>query len=169
MKFKDVLAKIAPTLGAAFGGPIGGALGLVAKTLLGKDTATEEELSTALAGASPEQLLALKQADQAFAVQMRELDIDIIKLQVADVGSAREMAKSTSIAPQLSLTILYNLGYFTLIILKGFYKDRFDLDANLMGILTMIVPVTVTFWFGSTFGSAIKTKLLAESKPANGS
>jgi hypothetical protein len=48
----------------------------ISEALLGKPEGTEEELQRAAASASPEQLLALKQAEQSFAVQMRELDID---------------------------------------------------------------------------------------------
>ena len=45
---------------------------------------SEKDVSKAMAAATPDQLLALKQADQDFAVRMRELDIDLEKIAASD-------------------------------------------------------------------------------------
>ena len=56
----------------------------------------EQELAEAAARATPEQLLALKQAEQDFAVKMRELDIDLERIANEDRSSARNRATSSS-------------------------------------------------------------------------
>jgi len=52
----------------------------ISEALLGKPDGSEVELLQAAERATPEQLLALKKAEQDFAVQMRELDIDLERI-----------------------------------------------------------------------------------------
>jgi hypothetical protein len=89
-KWKDIVGAVAPVLGTALGGPMGGmAARVVSQALLGKESASERELEQALMGASPEQLMQLKQAEIEFEQRMRELDIDLEKLHQQDRDSAR--------------------------------------------------------------------------------
>jgi len=44
--------------------------------------------------------------------------------------------------------------------------DKETINA-LFGVLTTGVPLILMFWFGSTAGSATKSALLANSKPAD--
>jgi primase-polymerase (primpol)-like protein len=85
-KAKSILSVVAPNIGTALGGPIGGMAGrVVAKALLGKDEASDNEIFEAVEKATPEQLVALKKADADFKVQMKQLDIDLAKIS-ADIG-----------------------------------------------------------------------------------
>ena len=175
MKFKEVLAKIAPALGATFGGPLGGAAGAVlSRVLLGKDTiAKPEELEAALGVASPETLLALKQADAKFATDMKALEIDVFRLEVADRASSREMFK-VNIWPQSIAAALYTVGFFVFLIWL-LVTNRADLPEWQSQALTLLLggllagQTAVLSWlFGSTYGSQSKTAALAASAPPNG-
>ena len=67
----------------------------ISEALLGKPDGSEAELPEAAAKATPEQLLALKTAEQDFAVKMRELDIDLERIANADRDSARNREVAT--------------------------------------------------------------------------
>lgn len=88
--WKNIVKAVAPTIGTALGGPLAG-LGIKAlsEALLGKEDGTEAEVAAAVAGANPEQLMAMKKADQDFAIKMKELDIDLDKAFIADTSDAR--------------------------------------------------------------------------------
>ena len=74
MGFKNFLAQLVPTIAAAAGGPLAGSAAKMVEGALGiKIEPTQEGIEKAVAGATPDQLLALKQADQQFALQMAEL------------------------------------------------------------------------------------------------
>lgn len=170
--WRAIVSTVAPTLGAALGGPLGGMAGsMLSRVLIGKDKATDTELATAMASATPDQLLALRKADQEFAAQMKSLDIDVFKLETADVQSARELYR-VNYWPQITLSAFFIGGYFTIL---GFYitgkvtipADVKDTVTVLIGIMSASVTAIMAFWFGSSFGSREKTAVLAVSKPAS--
>ena len=86
----NLVRTVAPSIASAVGGPLAGmATKAISEALLGKPDGTEEELAQAAIKATPEQLLALKKAENDFALQMRELDIDLERIAGADRDSAR--------------------------------------------------------------------------------
>src|SRR6056300_415778 len=91
MKFgliKNVVGALAPTLGSALGGPLGGQAASVIAGVLGCQ-ADSKSINKAIQAATPEQMLELKKAEQQFEIQMKELDVDIFKLEAADKKDAR--------------------------------------------------------------------------------
>jgi len=169
MKFdwKSTLRTVAPALGTALGGPmVGLAVRTVSETLLGKPDATEDEIAAAMQGATPDQMLALQQADYAFKAHMAELNVDLERIGQADRESAREFATKTSFLPQVVLSTLYIGGYFWVLYL--FMQGEIDIGPEyigtfkgLLGALTTPNFMILSYWFGSTRGSAEKTALLA--------
>jgi hypothetical protein len=125
-----------------------------------------------MSNATPEQLLALKTADQQFIKDMRALDVDVFKLETVDVQSARAMY-AVNYWPQVIFSTLFIGGYF---IILGFYltgrvtiaAEMKDTATVLIGIMSASVTAIMGFWFGSSFGSREKTAALAASKPVNG-
>ena len=152
--WKDILKSVAPKLGAALGGPMGGiATKFIANKLLGNENATEEELALAIEGASPEDLARLKQIEYDY-------ETEVLSIQAADRASAREMADKR---PQIILSGLYSSGYFGLIfgIMAGWLILPVDGQAStlmvgLIGILTAAQTNIIQFWFGSSSGSKDK-------------
>ena len=72
-KLLNLVRTVAPSIASAVGGPLAGmATRAISEALLGKPDGTEEELTQAVATATPEQLLALKQAENEFSIKMRE-------------------------------------------------------------------------------------------------
>ena len=66
---KNVVGAVAPTLGTALGGPMGGMAAKMISEVLGVPN-TPKAIDKAIQEATPEQLLELKKAEQAFEIQM---------------------------------------------------------------------------------------------------
>ena len=73
MDITAIIRTIAPWIGTALGGPLGGMAVQAASDALGLSDKTLAAVQSAIAGATPDQMLALKTADQGFALQMQAL------------------------------------------------------------------------------------------------
>ena len=71
---KNIIGAVAPTLGSALAGPMGGMAGDVVAKVLGCEN-TPKALEKAVQSATPEQMLELKKAEKEFEVQMAELEV----------------------------------------------------------------------------------------------
>lgn len=167
MDWRKIVATVAPALGTALGGPLGGmAVAAVSDALLGKPQGTEGEIVAALTAGGPDALLKLKQADQAFAQKMRELDLDLERIHQADRASARdrEARAGDSWTPRL-LAGLVTVGFFGVLAwLLAYGKPEAGGDALLvmLGALGGAWASIISYYFGSSAGSAAKTQLLAK-------
>lgn len=173
MDFTDLIKTVAPWIGTALGGPLGGLAVEAAANALGVSEKTTDALKSALGGATAEQVLALKQADQAFALQMQSLGFkqitDLEAIAAGDRKDARAMqvAKQSPIPALLSL--LVTLGYFG--ILVGMMTGHLAVSDSqalliMLGSLGTAWGGVMAFWFGTTRDSSRKTELLAQSAPA---
>lgn len=100
----STLAAVAPSIATAFGGPVAGLAVKAIEGVFGLDSTGDKNAAMqAIAGATPDQILALKKADNDFAVQMRQLDIDLEKISAGDRDSARrrEVDSHDSWTPRL--------------------------------------------------------------------
>src|SRR4051794_24989640 len=87
-----VLGAVAPTIATAFGGPLAGQAVRWVEGALGlPQLGDKEAAAAAIANATPDQILALKKADQDFAVHLKALDIDLERIAAGDRDSARRM------------------------------------------------------------------------------
>lgn len=173
MDWTSIIKTVAPWIGAALGGPLGGlAVGAVADAL-GLSEKTADAVKTALGGVTPEQMLALKQADQQFALQMQALGIkqvaDLEALAAGDRKDARGMQVATRGIVPAVLSLIVTVGYFGVLIglLTGWLKvDDSQALLLMLGSLSTGWGVVMAFWFGTTADSGRKTELLAQSAPA---
>jgi hypothetical protein len=158
----NLVRTVAPSIASAVGGPLAGmATKAISEALLGKPDASEAELVQAAAKATPEQLLALKKAEQEFEVQMRELDIDLERIANADRDSARNREiKTKDLTPKI-LAGFITAGYFGVL----FYMLRNGLPQHggseamlvMLGTLGTAWGGVVAYYFGSSAGSKEKT------------
>lgn len=170
MDFTKIIATVAPWIGTALGGPLGGMAVEAAANALGLTDKTTDAIKTALGGATPEQMLALKQADQAFSVQMQALGFkqitDLEALAAGDRKDARAMqVAKPSVVPAV-LSTLVTAGYFGILI--GMMKGWLVIDESqalllMLGSLTTAWGAVMAFWFGTTRDSGRKTELLAQA------
>ncbi len=167
-KLKQVLGTIAPFLGNLIGGPLGGAaFKSVANLLLGKDDASPKEIQEALRNATPEQLLELKKLDAEYKTRMAELGIDEQKIASLDRDSARKREIAIKDHIPATLAIMLTLGFFGVLVGIMVYpiqegaKSVIDV---MLGSLGTAWISCVTYYFGSSAGSKIKTELLGHQK-----
>ena len=168
--WKKLVRNVAPTIGAALGTPASGmAIKFLTDKFLGNTDATEADLAKAIQDSTPEQMLTLKKLDQDFAVKMKELDIDVFRLETADRQNARELFK-INIWPQVILSSMFVVGYFVLLgLIISFHDvefgDRvFGVLNTIIGVLTAAIPMILQFWFGSSTGSKEKDRLKMAEK-----
>ena len=161
----DGLKVFSPVLGTALGSPLAGAAlsFLVAKLFPEDKTQSQSvipnnaDILKLVSQASPDTILAIKQAEYEFVKFRESLQLQELDLNLKDVQSARELSKNT-IKPQFYMSIMFIIGYF--IVLFGsaeLLATTADLNASvltlftaLLGILTASIPQILSFWFGSS-------------------
>ncbi|MFM2129929.1 MAG: Rhodoferax phage [Pseudomonadota bacterium] len=169
MDLLKIVGAVAPTIATAIGGPLGGmAMKVVAEVLGLPADSSEKDVSKAMAAATPDQLLALKQADQDFAVRMRELDIDLEKIAASDRDSARRReAQVRDWMPRvLAFVVVAGFMATVFLVLLGLVDGMKDpLMATTVGTLIGFVSAkaeqVIAYYFGSSSSSQQKTQLLA--------
>ena len=147
---KNVIGAVAPTLGTALGGPLGGAAASAIAQVLGCDN-DPQSLEKAIAKATPEQLTEIKKAELDFEARMKELDVDLYALQTKDTADARShFAKDwTARFLAIALCCLFS-GYIFLVTILP-HEQNSDAIINLiLGSITGSFSTVIAFYFGSS-------------------
>ena len=148
--FKNIVGAVAPTLGTAIGGPMGGMAANMIADVLGVPN-DQKSIETAIQNATPEQMLELKKAEQAFEVQMKELDVDVFELEVADKQNARSMFSKDWTARIIGVaTIAGFLGYIFLVTLQPPEQNSEALINLVLGYLGGLASAIISFYFGAS-------------------
>lgn len=178
MKWTDILpalAKFAPTIAAAAGGPLAGTAVNAIETALGLNKSNgdlsqrQDDVASAIAGATPDQLLALKKADNDFQVQMAELGFKdaeaLATLDTQDRDSARKREEDVKDWTPRVLAGAVTAGFFAVLL----YMMMHDVPATTKDVLNIMLGSLGTAWvsivayyFGSSSGSDRKTELMAK-------
>ena len=157
---------IATALGGAAGGPVGVAIARAATKAvaeaLGVDLDSDpDRLEQALALATPEQLAAVRRADQTFAATMREHDLDELRIAAEDRMSARQrQVRARDRMPGYIATCVM-VGFFgilTAMIFVVIPDTAHDPLMIMLGALGTLVTQVGAYYFGSSAGSARKTE-----------
>lgn len=168
MDWKALVGTVAPWIGTALGGPLGGMAVEAAGKALGLSNATEDSIKQALTGVTPEQMLALKQADEQFQEQMTALgfkDVETLsQIAADDRKDARAMQVSTRSYMPAVVTIVLLLAYIGILVAvrAGWIADGDN------GTLNTLVVAAVSFWVGTTHDSMRKTDMINARATANG-
>lgn len=172
MDWTGALKVVAPWIATALTGPLGGMAVSAAADALGLSDKTVDAVKQAISGATPEQMLALKQADQQFQLRMQELGFAQIKDLEAIAAGDRKDARALQVATRswvpAALSIAVTVGYF--VILIGMMTGKLKVSDSqalllMLGSLGTAWGMVMAFWFGTTASSGEKTRLLAASPP----
>jgi hypothetical protein len=170
--WKNIVGAVAPSLAAALGGPMAGlAVKTLSNALLGNENGSEAEISAALNGANNDQLVRLKEADQNFAVQMKALDIDLERINKEDRDSARKREVNTGDVWTPRVIGFLTLGGFlwaVFFVLSGQVQGLTDpvsvgMIGTLIGYISAKADQVVSYYFGSSAGSAKKTDAMSDA------
>jgi len=150
---KNVVGSVAPTLGSALGGPLGGMASKVICDVLGCEN-NPKAIDKAIQEASPEQMLELKKAEQAFEVQMKELDVDVFKLETQDKQDARgKFSKDWTARIMGIATVGGFLGYIFLVTIQPPEQNSEALINLVLGYLGGLASAVISFYFGASNSS----------------
>lgn len=164
----EFIKKALPWLGTAVGGPLGGLAVSAIGKVLGLSDATEASIKSAIAGATPEQMLALKKADQDFALQMRQMGLknvsDLEAIAAGDRASAR--AREGVVKDRTPSILAYgvSVGFFgVLAYVLNYGTPQHGGEALLvmLGSLGTAWAGIIAYYFGSSAGSAKKDVTIA--------
>ena len=146
----NIVGSVAPTLGAALGGPLGGMAGDVISKVLGVEN-NPASLEKAIASASPEQLMEIKKAEIAFEKQMKELDVDIYKLETQEKQDARKHFSKDWTARIIGVAMVGGfLGYIFLVTLQPPEQNSEALINLVLGYLGGLASAVISFYFGAS-------------------
>ena len=149
-KLKSILGSLAPTLGAAIGGPLGGQAGQILSQVLGVPN-NQNSIEQAMNNITAEQMIELKKAETDFEVRMKELDVDVFRLETEDVKDAREKFSNDWTPKVLGLVSMFGfMAYIFFITAVPIDDASDDIVMLIIGSLTGIATAVISFYFGSS-------------------
>ena len=164
----DWIKTLAPLLGNALGGPLGGAAATFIASKLGLEASTIEAVGEVLNSGklTPEQISSIKLAEIEFEKFLKDNDIKLESLVVQDRASARDMQKATQSKMPAVLTLLITMGFFG--VLGWMLYDAAVVDNPpvmiMLGALGTAWTGCCSYWFGTTSSSRAKTELIAQGR-----
>ena len=146
----NIIGSVAPTLGTALGGPLGGMAGDVISKILGVDN-NPASLEKAIATATPEQLMEIKKAEKEFETKMKELDVDLYKLETQEKQDARKTFSKDWTARIIGVAMVGGfLGYIFLVTLQPPEQNSEALINLVLGYLGGLASAVISFYFGAS-------------------
>ena len=141
---KNLVGTVAPTIGTALGGPMGGMAANMISEVLGCDPEPKKI-------ASPEQLAQLKKVEADFEVQMKKLDIDLFALETADVQDARGKFSKDWTARVIGIAVVGGfMGYIFLVTIQPPEQNSEALINLVLGYLGGLASAIISFYFGAS-------------------
>ena len=147
---KNIIGAVAPTLGTAISGPLGGmAMNKIADVLgVSND---QKSVQQAIQNATPEQMLELKKAEQEFELQMKELDVDVFNLETGDIQDARGKFSKDWTARIVGVSVVGGfMGYIFLVTLQPPEQNSEALINLVLGYLGGLASAVISFYFGAS-------------------
>ena len=153
MKFgaiKGLIGAVAPTIGQALGGPLGGTAAQAIAQVLGCKP-DEKSIEKAVQNATPEQLAEIKKAELDFQARMKELDVDVFKLETADIQNARQAFKGDWTPRFIAIAcVLFFGGYIALVTIQDPSANDDGIVNLVLGYLGGIVSSIISFYYGAS-------------------
>ena len=178
----NVVKKLAPAIATGIGGPLAGGAVAALESVFGltpdASASTDDRqqaLAAAISGATPEQLAAMRKADQDYALAMAQAGFkntqELASLAVQDRSNARAMQIATKSFTAPFLAVFVTFGFFGVLAVMMFVQlptAAHDALMLMLGSLGTAWTGVIAYYFGSSAGSDRKTELLAQSTPPAG-
>lgn len=187
MNFKEIIKALAPVAGSLVGGPLAGVAVKVIGEAIGMAEPTVERVASAIqtGSLSPEQVAAIRAADAALKVRLRELDLDEKRIEadaervyLADRQNARGTHAGDRGVFWLGIAVLVTMALDTIatfwlvyaILTGGLQIKDVGIVAAVFGILGTLngyvaanAQQVISYYFGSSRGSMEKSREMAEA------
>jgi len=168
MDWLATLKSIAPTVATAFLGPLGGVAVSAVGNLLGVSEATQSKIADAITTGqlTPEQVGKLKELELEYKAKEQELGFKYSELAFKDRDSARQANVAGGVQRPLfwlSLFLLVlTLGCEIIVLFSGYPTTIPEIIVGrVLGLMDAVAMMVLSYWYGTTSGSAQKTELLA--------
>lgn len=151
---KGVLGAVAPTIGTALGGPMGGMAAEAIAEKLGLPSKDPKVLEKRLNNLSAEDHIKLKEAELEFEQQMKQLEVDIFAIEAEDKKNARSAFSKDWTARIIGIaTIGGFLGYIFLVTIQPPEQNSEALINLVLGYLGGLASAIISFYFGASHSS----------------
>jgi hypothetical protein len=182
--FKTAIGSIAPMLATMLGGPLAGTAVTALEGALGLTPGAGPDGVTAAvaAGMTPDQISAVRKADQEHAERLKQMDIDVVKMNDdfaasmvnadnADRASARdrEIKVGGWTVPSMAwLVLLGSLGLTAAVVTGNVTKDPAlaTIVGTALGSMWSEAKQVLAYYFGSSAGSQAKDATIASQAKA---
>jgi hypothetical protein len=180
MAIGNFLKKVVPWIGAIATGNVPGLITLATKQIgevVGaKVDPTLDSISQAIAGATPDQMLKLRELDTQFQLRAQELGFQNIQELEAIAEKDRESARAREIAIRDKIPAILAMGvtggFFGLLFLLSYHQipeASQQVMYTMVGVLGTAWISVVGYYFGSSAGSAKKSESLDKITNGKGS
>lgn len=166
----NFLKTLAPWIGAAATGNVPALIGMAAETVskaVGHPVeSSTDAIASAVAGATPEQLQALKDSDNDFKLKMNTLNITdkekMAEIFTSDIQNARqrEVSLKDKYLPFLASFVVASFTTAVVAVLIGKAKVEAAFAGTLIGYLSGLATQVISYYFGS---SAAHDELVASN------
>jgi hypothetical protein len=171
--FTDFLKTVAPTVASALGGPLAGAAVTAIGGILGLDAPTQDKISDAITRGqlTGEQIEKLRALELQYQNEEKERGFRYAELEFKDRDSARQANVQGGTQKNLFwlslVLIILCLGAEIAVLFLGYPHQVPEIVVGrVLGLLDSVAMLVLSYWYGSSHGSALKTDLL--SVPAAG-
>lgn len=182
--FKTAIGSIAPMLATMLGGPLAGTAVTALESALGLTPGAGPDGVTAAvaAGMTPDQISAVRKADQEHAERLKQMDIDVVKMNDdftsamvvadnADRGSARDREVKVGgwTTPVLAWVVVGSSLLLALLVVSGVMPKDPALSATagvVLGYVFGEAKSVLAYYFGSSAGSQAKDATIASQAKA---
>lgn len=177
---KTAIGGIAPTLAAMLGGPLAGtAVGALCSAFgLAPSAGADDVTKVVQQGLTPDAIAAVRKADQEHAERLRQMDVDVLKLNAdhdaalaATDASDRDSARKREVAiggyttPALAwLVVAASLALGYIVVSGQVTKDPAlaTMAGAVVGYVFNEAKTVLAYYFGSSASSARKDATLAD-------
>ena len=150
---KGIVGAVAPTLGTALGGPLGGAAASMLADALGCEN-DQRSIEKAVQSATPEQLALIKKSELEFEAKMKELDVDLFALETKDKQDARNHFAKDWTAKLIGLIMVcFFCSYIAMITIMPPEQNSMELINLVLGYMGGLVSAVISFYFGASQSS----------------
>ena len=164
MSWVDKLLGYAPDIAGAIlsGGATLPALAMKAiSDATGQDINTKEQAEHAINSASPEVMLKVKQANNAFKIRMKELSNELATTEIADVQHARVWQKDSNMPAFICVTLtLAVIAFAAALMVWTVPVENVRLIDTLFGSVLTAWLGSLAFFNGTTRSSSDKNRAL---------
>jgi hypothetical protein len=173
MDWTQTLKSLAPTVATAFLGPLGGVAVAAVGNLLGVSDATQDKIAKVIQNGmlTPDQISEFKKLELEYQNNEQERGFKYAELAFKDRDSARTANVAGGIQKPLfwmsMLLLTVSLGSEIFVLFKGYPPEIPEIIVGrVLGLMDAVAMLVLSYWYGTTNGSAQKSDLLAQSAPA---